>query len=199
MKAKLLWAVGLLAIVFRSVSPSQITSCQGFGTRASVLEALPAIALNSLPVQAREVVTSEIMPACATASSAAMMDSASSASVTSRKSAAAGREVKADNFAPGRLNQLPHSRFSVLRCGKQPLSIVLGEPPSRNQSNHGCLPLRFASIVSDTILIEILALPSASNRYFMTLRIPGDNYFQMGSQAEGERRKLDVGVCRQDE
>ena len=36
MKAKLLWAVGLLAIVFRSVSPSQITSCQGFGTRASV-------------------------------------------------------------------------------------------------------------------------------------------------------------------
>ena len=58
-----------------------ITSCQARYARAA-LEALSATSLNSLPVQAREVVTSEIMPAAAGAISAAMMDSASSASVT---------------------------------------------------------------------------------------------------------------------
>src|SRR5262249_56773058 len=52
----------------------------------ATLEALSATALNSPPVQALEVVTSEIAPAAA-AISAAIMASASLVSVTSRKSA----------------------------------------------------------------------------------------------------------------
>jgi hypothetical protein len=52
----------------------------------AALEALSATALNSLPVQALEVDTSEIVPAAAVAINAAMMDSASLASVMSRKS-----------------------------------------------------------------------------------------------------------------
>src|SRR5262245_20309382 len=58
------------------------------GTRYALaaLEALSAIALNSAPVQALAVVTSEIVPAAAAAINAAMMLSASLASVMSRKS-----------------------------------------------------------------------------------------------------------------
>src|SRR6266480_1504830 len=58
------------------------------GTRYALaaLEALSAIALNSAPVQALAVVTSEIVPAAAAAINAAMMLSASLASEMSRKS-----------------------------------------------------------------------------------------------------------------
>src|SRR5262249_34027328 len=52
----------------------------------AALEALAAIALNSAPVQALAVVTSEIVPAAAAAINAAMMLSASLASEMSRKS-----------------------------------------------------------------------------------------------------------------
>jgi hypothetical protein len=52
----------------------------------AALEALSAIALNSAPVQALAVVTSEIVPAAAAAINAAMMLSALLASETSRKS-----------------------------------------------------------------------------------------------------------------
>ena len=58
------------------------------GTRYAfcALEALSAIALNSAPVQALAVVTSEIVPAAAAASNEAMMFSASLHSEMSRKS-----------------------------------------------------------------------------------------------------------------
>ena len=58
------------------------------GTRYAfaALEALSPIALNSAPVQALAVVTSEIVPAAAAAINAAMMFSASLASEMSRKS-----------------------------------------------------------------------------------------------------------------
>ena len=58
------------------------------GTRYALaaLEALSAIALNSAPVQALAVVTSEIAPAAAAAINAAMMLSASLASEMSKKS-----------------------------------------------------------------------------------------------------------------
>ena len=54
--------------------------------KLATLEALSATALNSAPVQALEVVTSEIVPAAA-ANKAAIADSASLVSVISRKSA----------------------------------------------------------------------------------------------------------------
>src|SRR5215475_1503543 len=58
------------------------------GTRYALaaLEALSPIALNSAPVQALAVVTSEIEPAAAAAIKAAIMFSASLASEMSRKS-----------------------------------------------------------------------------------------------------------------
>src|SRR5690242_2342986 len=52
----------------------------------AALEAFSATALNSLPVQALAVDISEIVPAPAVANNAAMTDSASSPSVTIRKS-----------------------------------------------------------------------------------------------------------------
>src|SRR5262245_48635889 len=55
--------------------------------KLATLEALSATALNSAPVQALEVVTSEIVPAAAAANNAARADSASLVSVMSRKSA----------------------------------------------------------------------------------------------------------------
>jgi hypothetical protein len=55
--------------------------------KLATLEALSATALNSAPVQALEVVTSEIVPAAAAANKAAIADSASLVSVISRKSA----------------------------------------------------------------------------------------------------------------
>ncbi|MGB8895508.1 MAG: hypothetical protein WCD13_14560, partial [Pseudolabrys sp.] len=55
--------------------------------KLATLEALSATALNSAGVQALEVVTSEIIPAAAVANKAAMRDSASLVSATSKKSA----------------------------------------------------------------------------------------------------------------
>ena len=55
--------------------------------KLATLEALSATALNSAPVQALQVVTSEIVPAAAVANNAAIADLASSVSVMSRKSA----------------------------------------------------------------------------------------------------------------
>ena len=52
--------------------------------KLATLEALSATALNSAPVQALEVVTSEIPPAAAAANNAAIVDSASLVSVMSR-------------------------------------------------------------------------------------------------------------------
>src|SRR5262245_37996497 len=55
--------------------------------KLATLDALSATALNSAPVQALEVVTSEMAPAAAVARNAAIADSASLVSVMSRKSA----------------------------------------------------------------------------------------------------------------
>jgi hypothetical protein len=46
------------------------------------------------------------------------------------------------NFA-GTLNQLPHSRFAILWCAYQRFNVIVSEPPTRNQSDHGCLPIYF--------------------------------------------------------
>jgi hypothetical protein len=99
-----------------------------------------------------EVVTSEMAPAAAVARNAAIADSASLVSVMSRKSASPSREIKVYKFAAGSLNQLPHNRFSVLRRRNQSLGMVPGEPPTRNQSDHECLPLRFVIIATEIII-----------------------------------------------
>jgi hypothetical protein len=135
-------AAKLLGAVTRTPTASRNQRLPGGRYAFAALAALSATALNSAPVQALAVVTWEIAPAAATAINPAMVDSASSVSRNEQEVGVAGREVKVDKFAPGRLNHLPCSRFSILRCGQQPLDVIGCEPSTRNQSYHGCLPLR---------------------------------------------------------
>jgi hypothetical protein len=74
-----------------------------------------------------------------------------------RRSVAVGlrwREVKVYKLAAGTLNQLAHSRLSVLRCANQPLGIVRSEATTRNQSDHDDPPYLFEFIATDTIIID---------------------------------------------
>ena len=118
--------------------------------KLATLDALSATALNSAPVQALEVVTSEIVPAAAVANNAAIADSASFRD--EQEVGIASREIEVYKFDTGSLNQLPHDRFSVLRRSNQSLGIVPGEPPTCNQSDHGCLPFRFVTIATGIII-----------------------------------------------
>lgn len=79
----------------------------------AALAALSAIALPSAPVQAREVLTWEIVPDAAAGISAAIIASDSLASEMSRKQFRRFK-VKADYFTARYLNHLPHSRFAVV-------------------------------------------------------------------------------------
>ena len=94
--------------------------------KLATLEALSATALNSAPVQALEVVTSEIVPAAAAANKAAIADFSLVSFRDKQEVGVASREVEVYKSAAGSLDQLPHNRFSVLRCSNQSLGIIPG-------------------------------------------------------------------------
>ena len=93
--------------------------------KLATLEALSATALNSAPVQALEVVTSEIVPAAA-ANKAAIAELSLVSFRDKQEVGVASREVEVYKSAAGSLDQLPHNRFSVLRCSNQSLGIIPG-------------------------------------------------------------------------
>ena len=119
--------------------------------RLATLDALSATALNSAPVQALEVVTSEMAPAAAVARNAAIADSASLVSHDEQKVGVASREVEVYKFATS--ISFRTIGFSVLRRSNQSLGIVPGESPTCNQSDHGYLSFRFVIIATGIIII----------------------------------------------